>query len=105
MSIKQKQSEAGVTGEYSHNWNLAEGVHSSLYERFDHTHNTVTNDDAYIFFAQVKLGDKISDGKPIMHNVIGTKGCQHNLVQLLINVMEASDYFKESVLLALQEVL
>jgi hypothetical protein len=60
MSVKQMQSEVGVTGEPSPNVALMEQV-TKILDKFEHDHENITCYDNFIIICGLKMGDKIYD--------------------------------------------
>lgn len=83
-SIKQLQSEAGVTGESSiDNIMLIDRIDDELMNDFEHNHDNVTKNDAVILLSQMHLGLNVKGDTGVMNTKIVMKGCYHNLVDLL----------------------
>lgn len=60
MSVKQYQSEIGVSGEPSPNVTLMEEV-TKLLDKFEHDHDSITCYDNFILLCGMKFGDKVYD--------------------------------------------
>jgi hypothetical protein len=86
-STKQIQSELGLTGECSEaNMELINKI-GHLTNKFDHTHDSVTEDDSFIMMANINMGHKYGEeGTTNPHFTHSMAGCPHNMVDLFTSL-------------------
>lgn len=84
-SIKEIQSELGVTGEVSPNLELCEKAYYG-YDNFEHDHSNITKDDSLLLLSHVYCGEKKvkQKGEKMMAYQCMIVGCEHNIYDLLV---------------------
>lgn len=102
-SLKQQQSEAGVTGDPSPNYELSEKIGQELFDKFDHTHGTITNNDAYIFVCQLKLGDTYDKSQGCMNVKLSMKGCYNDVCEMFVSMIGDNPWLKSAMIHAIMK--
>jgi len=80
--LRAKAKEIGATGEMSPNCERLLAL-TEVLSTFDHTHHTVTEDDAILVLATARLGQN-ADGKNAADHVMGLIGCPQDAIKLLV---------------------
>jgi len=87
MSIAKKiQSELGTTGEPSPNIELVDKV-GNLLNEFDHTHDTITDKDCFVFISSVSIGTKYKEKELRTARNSASSGCYRDLKNLFLNYL------------------
>lgn len=85
-SIKQHQSEMGAVGEPGPNYELMKNM-EPLLDSFEHEHDTDSEDDAFIFIANIRLGHEYKNEKEsVLGFSLHAKGCPEDLEDLFFNL-------------------
>lgn len=75
-SVKQMQSEMGVTGEATPNIDIVNEVVDYLTEHFEHEHNGhITENDCILLVSNLKLGCRLDNKEPALLMFGMQKGC------------------------------
>lgn len=86
FSGRRMQSEMGLIGDFSPNLEVIKNAVDVL-ANFDHTHETITDEDCFILMSDVFLGYKIDGSDRSMTTYTYTRGCHNDMTALLTKFM------------------
>ena len=95
ISPKRLQSELGAVGEYSPNIERVIEQLKEMHGTFDHTHGTITNDDAVLCLVQTYAGQSVNGEEKMFGTHVAIRGCYHNMEDLLTTLfLNKPDYIQ-----------
>lgn len=97
MSVKQWQSEVGMTGDPSPNVELLLQI-SALLEKFEHNHGNITKLDCYVLISSVCMGQKlIPTGNPRENQMVLGElvGCNADLAAAMCGFLMQNEHLIE----------
>lgn len=105
QSIKEIQSELGVTGKPGPNLELVNDI-ADILQQFKHVHGTETDNDAFIFAANVNSGKKIGSSEDDYQLALITsfQGCTVDIVNMFTTLFTEDETIMLAAMQAVQNV-
>lgn len=95
FSDEDKQALANATGEMSPNVKTGGVIDQiiSIVDKFDHTHETVTDSDAILVIIQSNFGERKDGSGAALCGTENYKGCTPDLINMLSNFLTNNEDF------------